>query len=170
MRVVRLSALRTNRLKPTSPPPPPAPRKYSWYSFLLRVESTIVRPEGLGQWKSPMTPSGIEPATFRLVVQCLKQLHHRVPLLKHVTDGNLEERIKVPRRWGRRSKQLLNDLKEMRDWKLKQDALHHPLWRTRFGRGYARVVRPTTRDDDDDYYYGAERRNNQRGRIVQREV
>jgi hypothetical protein len=38
----------------------------------------IVRPEILCQWKNPMTPSEIEPATFWLVAHCLNQLRYRV--------------------------------------------------------------------------------------------
>jgi hypothetical protein len=39
----------------------------------------IVQLEGLGQLKNPMTSSGIEPATFVFVLQCLNELRYRVP-------------------------------------------------------------------------------------------
>jgi hypothetical protein len=48
-------------------------------------------------------------------------------------------------RRGRRRKQLPDGLNEKRRyWKLKEEALHRTVWRTRFGRACGPVVRQTT--------------------------
>jgi hypothetical protein len=56
----------------------------------------------------------------------------------------LKGRIEVKGRRVRRRMQLLDDIKEMRGYsKLKEEALDHTVWRTRFGRGYGPVIGQT---------------------------
>ena len=48
-----------------------------------------MRLDGLSQWNTPVTPSGIEPATFRLLAQCFNQLRHRVSSQRGMRGINL---------------------------------------------------------------------------------
>jgi hypothetical protein len=49
-------------------------------------------------------------------------------------------------RRGRRSRKLLNDLKERRGYShLKEEALDRTMWRPGFGRGFGHVVRQTAK-------------------------
>jgi hypothetical protein len=66
MKLVRLSAFRTGRLY--------APGNMPAAHFCESLKLTPSRPEGLCPRKIPVTPSRKEPATFRLVAQCLNHL------------------------------------------------------------------------------------------------
>ena len=58
-------------------------------------------------------------------------------LLEQVIEGKVEGRIDVTGRLGRRSMQILGDVKEKREnWKLKEEALDRTVWRTGCGSVY----------------------------------
>ena len=82
-----------------------------------------------------------EARNFRRTVKrrkanCIVHILHRNCLLNHIIEGKLEVRIDVTGRRGRRLRQLRMNLREVRRyWKLKEEALDHTVWRTRFGRG-----------------------------------
>jgi hypothetical protein len=66
-------------------------------------------------------------------------------LLKHVIDEKIEGRIEEMGRLGRRRKQIMDDLKEMRGYcNLKEEALDRTVWRTGFRRSFGLAITQTT--------------------------
>jgi hypothetical protein len=67
-------------------------------------------------------------------------------LTQQVVEGKIKGGIDVTGRRGRRCRKLLDDLKERRGYShLKEEALDHTMWRSRFGRGFGPVVRQTNK-------------------------
>jgi hypothetical protein len=63
-------------------------------------------------------------------------------LLQQVIEGKIKGWIEVKGRRGRRRRMLLYDLKESRGYThLKEEALDHSMWRSRFGRSFGPVSR-----------------------------
>jgi len=67
-------------------------------------------------------------------------------LLQRVTEGKVQGRTEVTGRQERRRRKLLDNLKERRGYShLKEEVLDRTMWRARFGRGFAPVVRQTAK-------------------------
>jgi hypothetical protein len=67
-------------------------------------------------------------------------------LLQQVIGGKIKGGIEVTGRRGRRSRKLLDDLKERRGYShLKEEPVDRTMWKAHFGRGFGPVVRQTAK-------------------------
>jgi hypothetical protein len=72
-----------------------------------------------------MTPSGIEPVTFRFVAQ-----HRNHCATQQVIEGKIDGGIEVTGRRGSIRRKLLDDLNERRGYcHMKEEALDRTMWR-----------------------------------------
>jgi len=67
-------------------------------------------------------------------------------LVQGVIEGKIKGGIEVTGRRGRRRRKILDDLKEREGYShLKEEALDRTMWRAPVGRGFAPVIRQTTK-------------------------
>jgi len=96
-----------------------------------------------GKWKYYLESTGAEYTTINKnnwIGHVLRRNCH----LKPVLEEKIEGKIKVVGRRRIRCKQLLDDLREKKEYrKLKREALDRTGWRTRFGGSCRPVVRQT---------------------------
>ena len=124
MNVVRLSALRTGCLYP---------QEIFLVLILLGAESTPGPQCGRKDYvneKFPMTPSGIEPTTFRPVAQCLNHLRHRCVMKEHSKNSVwlkilMKQRVAVQVLWGVTSCRLFPYVHPKRREKQQHDVTPH---------------------------------------------
>jgi len=77
---------------------------------------------------------------------CIGQILRKNCLLQGVIEGEIQGRIEVTGKRGRRRRKLVDDLKERRGYShLKEEALDRTMWRARFRRGFGPVVRQTVK-------------------------
>jgi hypothetical protein len=77
---------------------------------------------------------------------CIGHILRRNCLLQQIIEGKIKGGIELIGRRGRRRRNLLDDLKEMRGYShLKEEALDRTVWTAGFGRGFGPVVRQTAK-------------------------
>ena len=110
-----------------------------WISLLLfEISSSVIQQKNRQEFDEYLAAARVTERNLR---NHFRRDFCRSCLLNNVTEWDMEEKEK----WGRRFKQLLDDIEQMRRYrKLKGEALDRTPWRTRFRGCYGPVLRQTT--------------------------